>query len=348
MVSSPRTKRPTSRDVARLAGVSHTTVSFVVNDVPGVNISEETRARVHAAIAQLDYHPHEAARSLSRKATRDIGVVIPEAANPHYLEMMAGIRDHAEGEGYSIALSITDFDLRRERRCLGWLKQQRSDALIVSLAHGPTLLDEMRALRRQGYVITTLGFSDDTMDSVGTPVWEGERLLLKHLAALGHRRIGYIYGVYDHGGYQGRLEACLAIQRELGLPVVERWVRRCGPTRDDGYHATHALLTACPPNDRPTALVAVNDHLAVGVLAALHEAGVPVPGAMSVASFDNTHLARYTVPALTSVDQDARGMGERAARLTIDRLAAPERPIAHDGTRSRLIVRASTGSARSP
>ena len=345
MSVSPRAKRPTSRDVARRAGVSHTTVSFVVNDAPGVTISEETRARVLAAIAELDYHPHEAARSLGRRATRDIGVVIPEAVNPHYLDMVAGVRDRAEREGFGISLSITDFDLARERRCLEWLKQRRSDALIASLAHWPALLNELRALRRQGHVITTLGFNDESMDSVGTPIWAGERLLLEHLAALGHRRVGYIYGAYDQGGYQGRLEACLDIQRELGLPVVERWVRRCGPAQDDGYRATRDLLDTCAADDRPTALVVINDYLAVGVLAALHEADVAVPGAMSVGSFDNTHLARYAVPALTSVDQDARGMGERAAHLTIDRLAEPERPVVYEGTISRLVVRASTGPA---
>lgn len=340
-----RPRQPTSRDVAELAGVSQTTVSLVINDAAHVVIPDETRARVRRAIAQLDYHPNEAARILGRRATRDIGVIVPEASNPHYLDIVAGVRAYAEGQGYGISLSITDFDLQRERRCLSWLKQQRSDALIVSLAHGPALLDELRALRRQGYAITTLGFSDETMDSVGTGGWTGERQLMEHLIALGHRRLGYIYGAFNHETYGDRLAACLNIQHELGLPVVEAWVRRCGPTQDEGYRETHALLAACPADDRLTALVVVNDYLAIGVLAALHEAGIAVPRAISVASFDNTYLSRYTTPALTTVDLGARVMGEQAARMTVERLSALDAPAIHWSTPTRLVARSSTGPA---
>jgi len=122
--------RPTSRDVARLAGVSQTTVSLVINEVPTVSITEETRSRVRSAVVQLDYHPHEGARSLSRKATRTIGVAIPDAGNPHYMEITEAIEAYAEARGYSIVLIVTNYDLACERRCLRWLKQQRVDALI--------------------------------------------------------------------------------------------------------------------------------------------------------------------------------------------------------------------------
>jgi len=322
--------RPTSRDVARLAGVSQTTVSFVLNEAANVSISQETRTRVRAAVVQLDYHPHDGARSLSRRASRAIGLAIPDADNPHYREIAAGVEQYAESKGYTVVLAITNFDVRRERQALAWLKQQRCDAVIISSVHWADLREEMRLLRSQGHPVTTLGRRDAPLDSVGPPSAVGERLIVEHLAGLGHRHIGYIYGVFSQAAFHERLAACLAAQRACGLPVVEAWVRRCGPTVEDGYRETRALL---------------DDHLAIGVLAALHQAGIAVPEQISVASFDNTPLAPYLIPGLTSVDHDARGMGEQAARLSIDRLTLLHGPPLHLDTSARLVARGSTGPA---
>jgi LacI family transcriptional regulator len=334
--------------VARLAGVSQTTVSFVLNDVSTASIPEETRARVRAAIAQLDYHPHEGARSLSRRASRGLGVAIPDARNPHYLEIAEGIEDFAASQGYSVFLAVTNFDLDRERRCLHWLKQQRVDALILSRSTGGALADEVRTLREQGHEIVELAWADQVpegAEDVDGVLERGARLVVEHLVALGHRRLGYIYGVANPVVFGRRLESCLAAQRDLGLPVVEAWVRRCGPSAAEGYRATQNLLAECAGAERPTALIVVNDLLAMAVLAALHSAGVAVPAQMSVASFDNTQLAAYTVPPLTSLDPDARALGRHVARRAIGRLSGAQRPAPEDEAEApaRLVVRGSTG-----
>jgi len=339
-----RGKRPTSGDVARVAGVSRTTVSYVLNDVP-VMIPEETRARVRAAVDELGYHPHEAARSLRSQASRIIGLAIPEAANAHHQDTANGVEAYARDHGYSVFRSITNFQFAEERRCVQWLRERRFDALILSSGLGSALLDDMDALLAQGAVITGLGFDDPRIDAVRQEPVSGERQALRHLADLGHRRIGHIYGVADQDVYRARLDTCLQIQRALGLPVSDDWVRRCGPTPDEGYRATRDLLSACAGGEGPTALVAVNDLVAGAVLAALHAEGVAIPGEMSVISFDNTSLSAYTVPPLTTVDCEARAMGERAARLTIERLADPSRAPVHLETRARLVVRGSTGPA---
>ena len=349
MTKPIRVKRPTSHDVAQLAGVSLTTVSFVINDVATAGISEETRARVHEAIAQLDYQPNDAARSLRSKATRIIGLAVPEANNEHHQETAAGVEAYARSKGYSVFRSITNFDANEERRCFQLLKQRRFDALILSLSTGNILLDEIHTIRKQGYLITGLGFylHNVEVDNVRVQPLSGERQLIEHLVSLGHRRIGYIYGVANHTIFNERLEACLAVQRKFGIPVVDAWLRRCGPTMHDGYRATQDLLTNCANTDRPTALIVVNDLLSSGVLAALFAAQIAVPAQMSVASFDNTPLSEYMLPPLTTVDCDARSMGEHAARLTLERLTVPQRPREDMETFARLIVRASTGRAQS-
>ncbi|HLW00128.1 MAG TPA: LacI family DNA-binding transcriptional regulator [Ktedonobacterales bacterium] len=343
-------KRPTSDDVARLAGVSRTTVSLIINNVPTANIPEGTRARVQAAIAQLEYQPHEAARNLRRQASRILGVSIPDSHNPHYLEVEAGIEEYADQQGYSVILSAAAFDARRALQCLDWLKQQRIDGLIISPSTGGELLHEMRVTSDKGYPITmigltTAGFEQTRIDYVCNEEYLAVRLVLEHLVQLGHRRIGYIYGVSDHVILGGRLQRCLELHRELGLPLIEPWIRRCGPTQDEAYRETKALLSTCPPAERPTALVVVNDLLACAVLAALREEGVEVPTTMSVASFDNTPFARFFSPPLTSLDFNAHQLGREAARLVIERLQDPQRPPTLIEVPTQLVARASTGPA---
>jgi DNA-binding LacI/PurR family transcriptional regulator len=335
-------KRPTSRDVACLAGVSQTTVSLVINDVPTAGITPETRDRVKQAIASLDYYPHEGARSLSRRATHTIGVAIPDAGNPHYLEITEAIEAFAVQRHYSIVLIVTNYDINRELRCLQWLKQQRMDALIICPSTGEQFEAEIRAARVQGYQVTT--FQENVLPPLGT----GERPLFEHLAALGHRRIGYVYGVASQEWFADRLRSCLQAQASLGLPVEEQWIARCGPSIDDGFQATHELLSRCSGEHRPTALIVVNDLLAMGVIAALNAAGIVVPEQMSVAAFDNTRLARYISPPLTSVDPEAHTMGENIARIAFDRLTAPDKPPIRCETVTRLIIRQSTGPAPKP
>jgi LacI family transcriptional regulator len=203
-------------------------------------------------------------------------------------------------------------------------------------------------MHEQGYHITNLSFqasnvNDANIDSIVPVADVGERLILNHLVELGHRRIGYIYGVANREILSDRLTTCLTIQQELGLPIRDEWVRLCDPTPARSYEATAALINDCRGHEHPTTLIVVNDLLATGVLAALNTEHIRVPEQMSVASFDNAPIAPYTVPSLTTVDYDAYMMGTNAARLTIERLAEPERPSVCIEAPARLVVRRSTG-----
>ena len=322
MPQRPRSRHPTIIDVARRAGVSHTTVSFVINNVVQAGITDETRERVLAAIAELDYHPHAGARSMGRRSSLTIGVAIPDNENTHYHEIAAGVETYAALQGYSTLLTSTNFQVEREQRCFDWLKEQRIDGLILIPGSGRTYAAEFDAARRRGYPLVMFSPQHGAVDTVSPQAISGEQQLIEHLAGLGHRDIGYIYGVADQTVYGERLRICLQLAAELSLPPVERWIRRCGPTVEHGYRATKQLLAECDAGDRPTALVVVNDLLAAAVIAALHDAGVRVPEHISVAGFDNTLHARYTVvPRLTSVDYDAHNLGTVAARMLLERLA---------------------------
>jgi DNA-binding LacI/PurR family transcriptional regulator len=346
MKKQERAKPPTIRDVARLAGVSHTTVSFVINNAKSQTISSETRTRVLAAIKELDYHPSEAARSLNRRTSLLIGMAMPEAHNAHYLEIAAGVESYTEEHQYSVFQVNTHFDIERERACFSLLKQQRFDGLIIIPSTGQKLYHEMQQAFDQGYPVVSLGIYDARIDNVRAETETGERQILEHLISLGHHRIGYIHGVIDHTVLDYRLETCLRLQREMHIPVVDHWIKRCGPTVEDGYQAAIELITRYHDDQRPTALIVVNDLLATAVIAALHASGIAIPREMSVAAFDNTQIALHTVvPPLTSIDYSAHEMGMRAAQLILDRISDYERPRARLEMRARLMIRGSTGPA---
>jgi DNA-binding LacI/PurR family transcriptional regulator len=345
---APGVKAPTIRDVARLSGVSHTTVSFVINDVAGESISEETRARVLEAVKLLDYHPSEAARSLNRRTSTLIGFALPESENAHYQEIAIGIERYVEEHNFGLFRVLTHFEDAREQRCFTWLKQKRYDGLILIPASGSRLNEELNHLFDQGYPVVTLGVMHSRVDNVQAELERGEREIIQHLFELGHRRIGYIHGVADHTIFDYRLDACVRAQQKLGLTVRDEWIHRCGPTVADGYNAAKMLFEGRSKKDCPTALVVVNDLLASAVVAALSSLGLRIPQDVSIATFDNTNLAQYTVfPPLTSVDYQAYEMGRQAAELLIARLAQRDRPRVHLEMRARLIVRQSTGPAAS-
>lgn len=339
-------KRPTSVDVARLAGVSQSTVSNVINNRTDIPISEDTRERVLQAIMQLDYQPHEAARHLRSQSSHILGMAIPEMYNMHYIETYTGASDYAQKENYSVSLMATNFSLEKELQCVNWLMQMRYDGLILTTPPGNVVHDELYPTLRQGYPITTLGFHDPLIDSVIVTEVEGEKQIFHHLAQLGHEKIGYIYGVIDHAILNHRLATCLFIQEASGLPVESQWICRCGSTLEDGYQATTQLLHALPRDAWPTVLIVVNDLLAIGVLSALHDLGLTIPHDMSVISFDNVPFAAHTIPALTTVAVDAQLMGKAAAQLVIERLKDPQRPPTHVEVHPELIVRSSTTKPR--
>ncbi|PWT70237.1 MAG: hypothetical protein C5B60_12395 [Chloroflexi bacterium] len=337
-----KTKRTTSADVARLAGVSQTTVSFVINNVATANISPETRTRVLEAIEQLHYVPHEAARSLGRKVSKILGIAIPDPFNAHYQQTVAGTTDYARRHGYNTFVTGTNYEVDNERLALEWLRQQRYDLLIL-MAGTDQLELERRLVVAEGYPIISIGIVDPTLDCVDTEPETGERAVLEHLASLGHRSVGYIYGTANQRMFNKRLETCLRIQHELGLPIDERFIRRCGTTMQDGYEATLTFLEELPTSELPTALIVVNDLLAQGVLAALHRRGVGVPEEMSVCSFDNIESSAFTVPSLTTVESHAVLRGEEAARIALARLAHPQSSPMSITVPTELIVRDSTG-----
>jgi len=331
-------KRPTQKDVADRAGVSRSTVSYVLNDQTDlkVPISAETRQRVLQAIAELGYEPDARAQSLRRGNTKTVGVIIPVIQNPFFWQILSGISSELKPAGYSVYLSLHPDE---KVRALQELVQQRVDGFIL-LASVKRLSSELTEyVRRSGRPAVEITATEAEFDHVSHSYASGTQILMNYLLELGHRRIGFVYGVTEEVQGYDRLLTYRQVLRQAGLAPFEV---HCGVHMDDAYQAARMLL-AHP--DRPTALLVINDMLAIAVMRAASELGLTIPGDLSVAGFDDILFSRYTVPSLTTVSGKAEESGRDAVRLLLRRLAEPDLPQQVTTVNVELMVRESTGPA---
>lgn len=335
-------KRPTQADVARLAGVSRATVSYVVNDSPHVPISPETRRRVLDAVARLNYAPDARARSLRSGGSNTVGLLIPDLHNPHYWSIVQGAEDRLRQDGYDLLLTSTSLEPEREEQSLHALSARRVDALILILSFIEQSKATLSALAANGYPVVTLGNTSFNVDAVVATFRNATAQVMAHLLELGHTRIGFIFGVGSKDLATNRMAAYKESLTQAGLPIDPALIDFSGVRIQDGYQAALRLLQRSP---RPTALLVINDWLAIGALHAVNERGLRVPEDISIASFDDTEMAGYLNPPLTSVRSNGQELGRQAASLALERLQQPGRPIRRVQIEAELILRQSTGPA---
>ncbi|WP_413250097.1 LacI family DNA-binding transcriptional regulator [Sinomonas flava] len=329
--------RPTIYDVAQRAGVSKSLVSLVLRGSP--HVSEARREAVEAAIEELGYRPSRAAAALASQRTRTVGVLIDDFHNPWFVELLAGLRSVLDPAGYSASVADLQLDAASGRNPVDGFLAQHVDALVVAAEPAPGALDGVGApIVVAG--IRELGGAQDA-DVVAGDDELGARLATEHLIGLGHRRIGHLTGRSGPGAHRRRgYEAAMAA---AGLaPAVTG--EDGGTSEEDGYAAACDLLDGTAG---VTAIVAGNDVMAVGALAALRERGLSVPAEVSLVGHDDSPLAAYRYLQLTSVDGHSREVGAAAARALLSRLDHPDAPPHRELLAPELVVRASTAPAAS-
>jgi LacI family transcriptional regulator len=339
----PRTAA-TIRDVAERAGVSVATVSRVLNGQEVVR--EETMRRVLDAAEALCYVPNVAARSLSIRRSQTIGIVLPDVHGEFFSEVIRGIDIAARRARYHILVSGSHSDTGEMLEVLAAMRG-RVDGLVVMAP------DVARAALHHSLPpdlpLVLLNSVDGGRNAITIDNFGGARSMIRYLAELGHRRIAFIKGPAQNADARERLRGFRNAMRGLGNlgDITPRPLELAGDfTEESGYQAAVEVLEAAPAAQRPTAIFAANDSMAVGALAALAEAGVAVPDEMSVAGFDDIPIARYVAPPLTTIQVDIADLGRRAFGLLLD---AIERPAGAAGRRdciaTTLVARQ---SCRSP
>ncbi|MGC9346776.1 MAG: LacI family DNA-binding transcriptional regulator [Anaerolineae bacterium] len=333
-------KRPTQADVARIAGVSRATVSYVLNDRTDgrIRITSETRQKVLKAAEELGYAPSALARNLRSGTSRMIGFLMPWVHNPHYWDILEGAEDEIANRGYHLVLETAHLDPERERRSLQSLFQGRLDGLILIPTFIERFSDELQLLAERHSPVVLLKPNEDT-DWVFPDIRAGYEVLMDHLLELGHRRIAFINGVLRRRIYQLREEVYREKMAEAGLSVDPALLCYCGPHAQDAYLQARAILDL---DDPPSAISTVNDLLAMGALRAIHERGLTVPGDVALAGFDDNVLAKQLYPPLTTVRMPAHELGRRAVEFLFARLEHPKGNLMQELMPMDLVVRQST------
>ena len=332
-------EKATIHDVARLAGVSVSTVSRVVN-TPNM-VSEGKREAVLQAIRTLGYAPNPIARAMSGKRPGIIGVVVPNIINGTISEIVNGILEELEKSDFNLLLLTSAEDERKETQYITLLKEKMINGAIFICSSGKEidfspLLNAMpvalvdRFERTPG--LTTIN-SDDRM---------GLKLVVNHLKGLGHTRIGYLAGDIEKVSGWERLNAIRLVMGEAGLSLGSELVAVSNWTLQGGYDACRQLFGRAPDL---TALVASSDILALGALAALREMGRRVPEDVSVTGFDNFPNSRFSAPPLTTLQYPSYQMGQLAAQHIIKQIFNPTLPARRFVLPVKLLERSSTGPA---
>lgn len=326
----------TMQDVAERAGVSVSTVSHVINGTRYV--SPELTERVRTAMAELRFQPNAVARSLRRKETLTLGMIVPDNANPFFALLAHAVENACYEHGYSLILTNSGGDLARELANINVLLGKQVDGLILA-AVGLSSRDLKQVLRSAPVVLVDRNLPGVEADALLVDNLGGGREATRHLIALGHRRIGCITGPSTTTPSADRVTGYRAALEEAGIPVDETLIARGDFQFAGGYAGAQALL-ALP--EAPTAIFACNDLMAMGAIAAAAEKGLRVPADLSIVGFDNTTLAAYTTPALTTIAQPITEIGQLATEMVIRRSQQPDMARQHRVLGTKLIVRQST------
>jgi LacI family transcriptional regulator len=308
------------RDVARRAGVSHGTVSNVLNDLPTVR--PEIRQRVLDAINETGYVRNENARQLKVGRSRILGLIVLDTGNPFYNDLARGAEDESESSGLAVMVCNSDNDPARETAYLSIFEEQRAQGIIFASGEmTPELSQRLTDIRARGTSIVVIGGEEkiaaDSCTVTGDDI-EGARLAADHLMGLGHNEIAFINGPRSlevcrlrYAGFTG------AVNGFTEIPVDLTYFERPALTIAEGRAAAAELLTSIRP---PSAVFCANDLLALGVLQYAVENNIAVPDQLAIVGYDDISFAAGAAIPLTSVRQSGTQLGHVAAELLLDEI----------------------------
>ncbi len=340
-------RAPRLKDVADAAGVHVSTASRALNEQTAALVNPETTERVRQAAHALGYRINGMARALKTRRSLAIGMLVPDITNPFFPPIVRGAEDAFAAAGYSLVLANTDNDRDKARRQVAAMLETRVDGLLLATAlRRDELVDE---LVQDGIPVALVNRTIDG-DGVSAVVPDdhlGVALAVEHLAGLGHRRIAYLGGPLDTSNGARRRASFDQAVGKLGpgqardLAVA---VEMAGFNEAEGRRGAAALLDV-PAGERPTAIMAGNDLMALGVLDAAAERGLACPRDLSVVGFNDMPLADRMRPPLTTVRVAEYDLGHQAAKLLLAAIEDPLRPPETVLLAPQLVVRGSTGRA---
>jgi len=337
--TSPARRSVTITDVARVANVSKSTVSLVLQGSP--LIAPETAERVRQAAEALGYVYNRRAADLRRKSTNVIGIVINDLLNPFFAEMLVGMERRLDAAGYISLMAHTDERLDIQERVLTSMREYNAAGLILCPAFDtpPGLLQAIRAAGTP-LVITVRPVGAGDYDFVGADHEGGTLAVTRHLIEQGHRRIAFVGRIGGGPVYEQRRAGYQRAMLEHSLSVAPEWIVDIALTREGGRDGVRQVLAMQP---RPTAAVCYNDIVAFGAMSEVGEQGLVVGRDLALTGFDGVMASAHTNPPLTTADVKPGALGTAAADALLQRLAHPDAPPIRHLAQARLVVRQSSG-----
>ncbi|MFZ4658218.1 MAG: LacI family DNA-binding transcriptional regulator [Caldilineaceae bacterium] len=330
-------KRVTHKDVAERAGVSVATVSYVLNNGPRP-VAPETRLKVEEAIAELGYYPNELARSLRLQHSSTIGLILPNIMNPVFAEIAHEIESACRKEGFLLLLCNSDREHAREEHFVQMLRAKQVDGVVITPHDDPLAL--IQPLVQAQIPVVVLEHDLPNVHCIVMNEKQGGRLATQHLIDLGHRRIALIKRTPNSALSRERFTGYQQALAAAGIPYDPHLVCECAAGQMAGAQAMQQLLTLAQP---PTAVFTHNDVLAMGALHAIRQAGLTVPGDISVVGYDDITSAAYFVPPLTTVRSPKAELGALAGRTILELVRQKNgQPPQTITLPVELVVRAST------
>lgn len=334
------TRKVTIRDLAEAAGVSVTTVSQILNG-KGERFSIETRQRVHQLQEDLGYVPDFNARNLIMKSAQTIGVLVPNLGNPFFSMFIRGVQQTSRERHFIPLIFGANHDEQLESYYLQELIKRAVDGLIIASASitGEAIDNILKKNGIPYLLIDQNGGS--SVDRIRVDDEQGGQLAARHLLALGHQRIVVVMPEHPTQNLRIRLAGFKAQLVDQQIPLADSAVITSPMTKLGGYQATAAVLA-----QHPTAVFAINDETALGLMRGLHEQGVRVPDDISVLGYDDIDLDEYVVPKLTTIHQPVVTMGQQATELLINRVQNQRQPAQMVDLPVALKQRESTGPVK--
>nr|WP_218172963.1 LacI family DNA-binding transcriptional regulator [Pseudomonas yamanorum] len=305
-------------DVARIAGVSTSTVSHVLNGTR--KVSPDTVQAVQSAIRQLGYIPNTLARSLARSTTNTIGVAISALSNHYFSETVHAMETECAKHGYMMLFVDTHDDPEQELRVVTALHHRRVDGILLAPSTGSLALEYLLVNEVPAVLVDRM--MSDRFDQVGVENTQSTQALVAHLIEHGHRRIGFISGRAGLGTSDERVAGYQAALLAAQLPFDPQLLVNGGSSSEPARQATQQLLALDTP---PTAIMAGNNLMTLGAMHALRDARIEVPGQMALVGFDDFEWADFFVPRLTLIAQPVQELGAQAVNLLLERMASPKR-----------------------
>lgn len=329
----------TLAQLAKEAEVSISTISRALSN-KNYPLKEETRQRILKLAEEKGYTPNLIARSLQTNRSHLVGVVVDRMQSPFSAATVQGIQDGLRSAGYSISIAYSNRDRELAIEAINSFYSRQVDGMVILNSWLHTYNDPILSMQDRPFAFVNRVFSNCSHNCVGPGDSYGARLATQHLIDLGHQHIGYINGMEDWLEAQNRLAGYRDTLSENSLPIDEAFIQPGDWSVDSGYKAAQRLLAL---KERPTAIFAANDIMALGVIYAIQDAGLNIPKDIALIGYDDRDFASWIRPGLTTIRMPSYEMGLAAARLLLQQIAGEELEIATN-IPGQLIIRESCGA----